>query len=86
MGNEQQDHAVKCDILFFGHLAEKFETKKLQIALYSGTTISQLAERLQIDDMLSTGIKVALNGEICDPDNIIPDAAEVAFLPPVSGG
>lgn len=86
MGDEEHDHAVKCDILFFGHLAEKFQTKKLQIALYSGTTIRQLAERLQIDEMLPLGVKVALNGEICDAENIIPDAAEVAFLPPVSGG
>lgn len=31
-------------------------------------------------------MRVALNGEMCSPDVEITDAAEVAFLPPVSGG
>ena len=41
---------------------------------------------LEIEGMLDNGLKVALNGEFCSPDVEIPDASEIAFLPPVSGG
>lgn len=78
--------AVKCKVLLFGPLAEAFGQRELELPLELGTTIRQLAARIQIEERLSQGMRVALNGEICDAEVEIPDASEVAFLPPVSGG
>lgn len=78
--------AVKFTVRLFGPLAEKFGTNTLEFSLYAGATIQNLAERMQIAEMLDKGMKVALNGEFCAPDVEIPDASEIAFLPPVSGG
>ncbi len=86
MGSEERTHAVKLKVLFFGPLAEQFETRELEFPLPRGSTIRDLANRLEIGRMLERGTKVALNGEFCSADTEIPDAAEVAFLPPVSGG
>ncbi|HIG20059.1 MAG: hypothetical protein CXT67_05265 [Methanobacteriota archaeon] len=86
MREEEATNAVKFTVLLFGPLAEKFGTKTLEFPLNIGTTIQDLAERMQIAEMLGNGMKVALNGEFCSPDVEIPDAGEIAFLPPVSGG
>jgi len=77
---------VKITVLFFGHLREQFGTRELEIPLFAGNSVADLAKRLQIHEMLDSGTKVALNGEFCSPEMEIPDAAEIAFLPPVSGG
>ena len=52
-----------------------------------GTSASQLAERFELSDLLDTGLRVAIDGEIdADMHKPLPDSSEVAFLPPVSGG
>jgi len=86
MSVDGNGRAVKFTVLLFGPLAEKFGTKTLEFPLLVGTTIQDLAERMQIADMLDNGMIVALNGEFCSPDVEILDASEIAFLPPVSGG
>ncbi len=86
MDEETPLTAVKCTVLMFGPLAEIMGGRALEIPLEKGTTIRQLATRMQISERLSQGMRVALNGEMCSPDVEITDAAEVAFLPPVSGG
>ena len=86
MSVEGNGRSVKFTVLLFGPLAEKFGAKTLEFPLLVGTTIQDLAERMQIAEMLDNGMKVALNGEFCSPDVEIPDASEIAFLPPVSGG
>lgn len=80
------EDVVKITVLFFGKLREQFDTRTLELALFAGSSIADLATRLQISENLDSGTKVALNGELCSPEIEIPDAAEVAFLPPVSGG
>ena len=86
MEGEEPTGAVKFTVRLFGPLAEKFGAKTLEFPLLVGTTIQDLAERMQIAEMLDNGMKVALNGEFCSPDVEITDASEIAFLPPVSGG
>ena len=86
MHEDDMEEAVKITVLFFGPLREQFGARTLELPLFAGATISDLAKRLQISEMLEMGTKVALNGEICMPGVEIPDAAEIAFLPPVSGG
>ncbi|MEE3083319.1 MAG: MoaD/ThiS family protein [Candidatus Thermoplasmatota archaeon] len=46
-------------------------------------TVRSLLMQLEIDPTL---VKVALDGTICDLDCEIGNAAEIAILPPVSGG
>jgi molybdopterin converting factor small subunit len=86
MNESEFNEAVKVTVRFFGPLAEAFGTPTLEIALLLGSTIRDLAIRLELGSSLEQGTRVALDGVLCSPDEEIPDAAEVAFLPPVSGG
>ena len=79
--------AIKVKALFFGPLAETIGHKVIELSLFSGTTVSQLAERFDLTTMLSKGLVVAINGEMgADLETILEDSSEIAFLPPVSGG
>ena len=86
MSESEFHEAVKVKALFFGPLAETLGTREIEIALLLGSTIQDLANRLNLVRSLEQGTRVALNGVFCSVDVEIPDAAEIAFLPPVSGG
>ena len=87
MGEGIRKNAIKLKILVFGPLAEKMGTKEIEVAVDEGCTASALAERLEIREMLSSGLRIAINGKIIDNHEVIlGDGNEVAFLPPVSGG
>lgn len=79
--------AVIVRVLFFGPLAESLGEREVEIALEFGTTITELVERLGLQDLVSKGLRVAFNDEIQNNfDIVISDSSEIAFLPPVSGG
>tara|TARA_B100000941_G_C28185070_1_gene388998 strand:+ start:314 stop:577 length:264 start_codon:yes stop_codon:yes gene_type:complete len=87
MGEGIRKNAIKLKILVFGPLAEKMGTKEIEVAVDEGCTASALAERFEIREMLSSGLRIAINGKIIDNHEVIlGDGNEVAFLPPVSGG
>ena len=87
MGEGIRKNAIKLKILVFGPLAEKMGTKEIEVAVDEGCTASALAERFEIHEMLSSGLRIAINGKIIDNHEVIlGDGNEVAFLPPVSGG
>ena len=87
MGEGIRKNAIKLNILVFGPLAEKMGTKEIEVAVDEGCTASALAERFEILEMLSSGLRIAINGKIIDNHEVIlGDGNEVAFLPPVSGG
>ena len=87
MGEGIRKNAIKIKILVFGPLAEKMGTKEIEVAVDEGCTASALAERFEIREMLSSGLRIAINGKIIDNHEVIlGDGNEVAFLPPVSGG
>jgi len=74
-------------MLFFGPLAELMGQREIIVSLDSGTTTSQLVNRFELGDMLLSGLRVAVDGEMdVDMDSPLQDTSEVAFLPPVSGG
>jgi len=74
-------------MLFFGPLAETIGKREITVSLDVGTTASQLVKRFELEDMLLSGLRVAVNGEMdVDLDTPLEDSSEVAFLPPVSGG
>ena len=79
--------AIKVTMLMFGPLAEKMGTREIEVNMPDGTTLFQLAERFELDGMLDSGMRVAIDGTV-EPNTSreLHDSAEVAFLPPVSGG
>ncbi len=86
-GEEDSNRAIKVKMLFFGPLAEKMETREIEVSIMAETSLNDLAEQFELVEMLSSGLRVAIDGRL-EPDlsRLLHDAAEVAFLPPVSGG
>ena len=79
--------AIRVTMLMFGPLAEMMGTREIEVNMPDGTTLIQLAQRFELEGMLDSGMRVAIDG-IVEPDTFreLHDSAEVAFLPPVSGG
>ena len=75
--------------LFFGHLRDIAESLTID-GLPDDATAATLAEALarrepRLADLLSR-TRVAIDAEFADPQSPLRDGAEVAFLPPMSGG
>ena len=86
---DTQDYgrAIKVTMLMFGPLAEKMGTREIEVNMPDGTTLVQLAERFELEGMLDSGLRVAIDGIVeSNTSRELHDSAEVAFLPPVSGG
>ena len=79
--------AIIVRVLFFGPLAESIGEREVEIALSKDTKLIDLISRLNLEDLVSKGLRVALDGNIYSDFEIpLKDHSEVAFLPPVSGG
>ena len=88
MGGEgDPSRAIKVKMLMFGPLAEKMGTREIDVSLVEGTSVNDLAMQFELVEMISSGLRVAVDGHLeTDLTRLRHDAAEVAFLPPVSGG
>ena len=88
MGGEgDPSRAIKVKMLMFGPLAEKMGTREIDVSLVEGTSVNDLAMQFELVEMISSGLRVAVDGHLeTDLTRLLHDAAEVAFLPPVSGG
>ena len=85
--DSEYGRAIKVKMLMFGPLAEKVGAREIEVALEDGTTALQLAERFQLVGMIESGLRIAIDGTVTSNlESMLNDAAEVAFLPPVSGG
>ena len=78
-------------VLFFATLRDKAGMRSLELDLEPGTTIGQLKtiliEKLpNWDALLMEHCLASINHEYCFDEAEIPNAAEIAFFPPVSGG
>ena len=83
----ESNRAIKVKMLMFGPLAEKMGTRVIDVSLMDGTSLNDLAMQFELVEMLSSGLRVAVDGHLeTDLSRLLHDAAEVAFLPPVSGG
>ena len=86
-GQADKSGAIRVRILFFGPLAEKIGSREIPVSLIEGTSLQDLIDRFELSEMLSSGLRVAIDGEIQHSnDAILHDSAEIALLPPVSGG
>ena len=84
---EEGELAIKVKMLFFGPLAESMGQREIEVALVQGSSARDLIDRFRLTPMLDSGLRVAIDGVVgSDLDEILSDASEIAFLPPVSGG
>lgn len=77
---------VEITVIAFGPVAERLGGRLHSLEVASGSTISALIEQLDLTEWISFGLSVAINGERCSVDTAIEGPAEIALLPPVSGG
>ena len=81
---------MKIRLLAFATAADVLGTGETDLEIPDGSRISDLRARLDHDHPgmvpLWPRLAVALDGRIVPPDTPLEDGAEVALLPPVSGG
>jgi molybdopterin synthase catalytic subunit len=81
---------MKIRLLAFATAADALGTGETDLEMPDGSRISDLRARLDRDHPgmvpLWPRLAVALDGRIVPPDTPLEDGAEVALLPPVSGG
>lgn len=76
---------ISINLLCFGQLAEVLgRTQEINLAME--VTCRDLVNKLGIGEWTDSGLKIAVNGEVCSLDTALSDGDEVALLPPVSGG
>ena len=80
------DATVKMVVMAFGPLAERLGGRRHELTAASGSTIHDLVVSMGLTEWISFGLSVAMNGHRCDGNTVIEDGAEIALLPPVSGG
>ena len=82
---------IEITVLFFATLRSLTGLKNLDLVLPPESRVSDLksvvAERFpQVAPALVETVLVSINREYAEDEQIIPDGAEVALFPPVSGG
>ena len=80
----------KIKVLFFATLRDRTGTKALEIEIPEGTTVQGLKGQIARDypnmkQSMETVI-ISINREFAFDENLVPENAEVAMFPPVSGG
>lgn len=77
-------------VLLFAQARERAGTARLNLELPDGSRVADalaiLERRLPALGALATHLAVAVNGQVSPPAAPIPPGAELALLPPVSGG
>ena len=77
-------------VLFFATLRDKAGVRSINLEIEPFATIEQLKGQLVIIYPNLGGLMehclASINHEYCFDESTIPDAAEIGFFPPVSGG
>jgi molybdopterin synthase catalytic subunit len=80
----------KITVLFFATFRDKAGTNRTEVEIPEETTIAELrdilAEKFPGLDSLAHHALASINREYAFDEEVIPDGAEVAWFPPVSGG
>jgi molybdopterin synthase catalytic subunit/molybdopterin converting factor small subunit len=81
---------MKIHLLAFASAGDALGTTETELEIPDGSRISDLRARLDRDHPgmipLWPRLAIAMDGRIVSPDTYLEDGAEVALLPPVSGG
>ncbi len=83
---------VQVQVRYFAALREALGTSE-RVLLPTGATLGALRDQLitlsprhaELLSRLRT-VRGAINQAMCDEATVVPDGAEVAFFPPVTGG
>ena len=77
-------------ILLFATLRDYVGARSLEIEIPTGTTVLGLTELLVKTyprlEKVKDSMMAAINREYAADEQIVPEQAEIAFFPPVSGG
>ena len=73
-------------VVAFGPLAERLGGRRHDKTVAKGTTIADIVVELGFAEWIAFGLSVAMNGDRCPIDTPVEPRAEIALLPPVSGG
>ena len=84
---------MNCRVLYFARLRERFDLAEESVALAGTPSVADLIAHLHArggvwaEELGATKrFRVAINQELVKTDAPIPDNAEVAIFPPVTGG
>ena len=78
--------AWKISILVFGPLREHIGNERIELSVVTKTTVRDIIKQFNLEKWIELGLNAAIDGNICSLDSILHDGAEIALLPPVSGG
>ena len=80
----------KIKVLFFATLRDRAGTKSLEIEIPEDTTVQNLKDRIARDypslEQSMESVVISINREFAFDESVVPESAEVAMFPPVSGG
>jgi molybdopterin synthase catalytic subunit/molybdopterin converting factor small subunit len=81
---------MKVSVLFFAYLRDFTATPRVELEVPDGSTARQLwavlaARWPELEHQL-VRLPVVVDGTVVDLDAVVPDGAEVVWLPPVGGG
>jgi molybdopterin converting factor subunit 1 len=80
----------KIKVLFFATLRDRAGTKSLDIEIPEDTTVQDLKDRIARDypslEQSMESVVISINREFAFDESVVPESAEVAMFPPVSGG
>lgn len=81
---------MKTTVRFFAAARERARRTTLELDLPTGATVADLTKALlrEIPELapLLPKLRIAVAEEFAQPDEVIPEGAEVALIPPVAGG
>lgn len=81
---------MQIEVLLFASLADDAKQPTLKVEIPDGATVATLRERLAAGNAALgerlPQIRIAVNQEFASDDTVIVPGAEVALIPPVSGG
>lgn len=81
---------IKVTLRLFGSLREALGESTREVELAGGARVADLrawlAARSELVDRLGSRLAASVNLEIAEPERVLRDGDEVAFLPPVAGG
>ncbi len=81
---------MKTTVRFFAAARERSKRATLELDLPSGATVADLTKALllEIPELapLMPKLRIAVAEEFANPEDVIPEGAEVALIPPVAGG
>jgi len=81
---------IKIKVLFFATLRDRAGVKSLELEISPETTVQNLKDLLvaSYPGLKETmdSVVISINREFAFDEALVPDGAEVALFPPVSGG